>query len=124
MVYEECKGIPKGQVRQALATGKDVLMRIDVQGAETIREMCPEALLIFLRTRTEEELIARLKRRKTETPESLGLRIATARKELQRIDLFDYFVVNADGELEAAVDTVLAIVEAEHHRTHPRQVRL
>jgi guanylate kinase len=124
LVYNDYKGIPKEQVRQALASGVDVAMRLDVQGAETIRKLIPEALLIFLTTRTEDELIRRLKQRETETPEGLNLRIATARQELKRVELFDYLVVNADDELDAAVDTILAIIDAEHHRTHPRRVSL
>jgi guanylate kinase len=124
LVYKEYKGIPKQQVREALASGKDVLLRVDIQGAETIRSLCPEALLIFLTPATEEELIGRLSRRKTETPEGLQLRIATARQELRRLDLFDYVVVNADQKLDAAVDAIVAIIEAEHHRTRPRRVTL
>jgi len=124
IVYNDYKGIPKQQVRQALASGQDVVMRIDVQGAETIRSLCPDALLVFLSTETEEELVGRLSQRKTETPEGLKLRIATARQELRRLELFDYFVVNADLQLDAAVDTIVAIIEAEHHRTRPRRVTL
>lgn len=124
LVYNEYKGIPKEQVRQALRSGKDVIMRLDVQGATTIRSLFPEALLIFLSTQTEEELIARLRERKTETAEALNLRIATAREELQRLDAFDYVVINADCKLDEAVDTIVAIIQAEHHRTHPRRVTL
>lgn len=124
IVYNDHKGIPKQQVRHALASGKDVVMRIDVQGARTIRSLCPEALLIFLSTRTEEELIARLKTRKTESAEDLKLRLATARKELELVDLFDYYVVNADMQLDATVDAILSIIHAEHQRTRPRQVVL
>jgi guanylate kinase len=124
LVYNDYKGIPKQQVREALASGKDVVMRVDVQGAETIHSLTKDALLIFLCTRTEEELVNRLKNRKTETPEGLKLRIATARQELKRIDVFNYFVINADNELDTAVDTILAIIQAEHHRTLPRKVSL
>lgn len=122
LVYNDCKGIPKQQVRQALASGKDVVMRIDVQGAETIRYLCPEALLIFLSTRTEETLVERLKARRTENPEELKLRLETARQEFEQVDLFDYYVINEENELDATVDTILAIIIAEHQRTHPRQV--
>lgn len=124
IVYNDYKGIPKQQVRQALDSGKDVVMRIDVQGAETIRNLCPDALLIFLSTRDEEELVERLKARKTESKEGLKLRIATARQELKRVDLFDYYVINEDQRLDATVDNILAIITAEHHRTEPRQVTL
>ena len=124
IVYNDYKGIPKRQVREALSSGQDVVMRIDVQGAETIRSLCPDALLIFLSTGTEEEMVERRAKRDTETPEGLKLRIATARQELRRIELFDYFVVNADLQLHSAGDSVLAIIEAEHHRTRPRRVTL
>lgn len=124
IVYNDYKGIPKEQVRQALASGKDVVMRVDVQGAATIRNICPGALLIFLTTQDEEEMVTRLKIRKTETPEGLKLRIATARQELKRIHEFDYVVVNREGQLEEAVDTILAILHAEHHRVNHRKVNL
>ncbi len=124
IVYGDYKGIPKQQVRQALASGKDVIMRIDVQGAETIRKLVPEALLIFITVESEEELIRRLKRRKTESPEELALRIATARKELQRVEAFDYVVVNHEYCLDETVDIVSAIITAEHHRVHHRRISL
>jgi guanylate kinase len=124
IVYNDYKGIPKEQVRQALASGKDVLMRIDVQGAATIREISPEAVLVFLTTQNETELVNRLKARKSETPEGLNLRIATARKELKRIKEFDYVVVNRDDELDETVDKILAIIQAEHQRVNPRKVTL
>jgi guanylate kinase len=124
IVYNDYKGIPKEQVRQALASGKDVLMRIDVQGAATIRELSPEAVLIFLTTQDEDELVNRLKARKSETPEGLNLRIATARQELKRIDEFDYVVVNREDLLDETVDKILAIIQAEHQRVNPRKVTL
>ena len=124
IVYGDYKGIPKQQVREALASGKDVVMRIDVQGAETVRKMAPEALLIFITTDSEDELVHRLETRKTETPDSLALRIATARKELKRVEAFDYVIVNRDFQLDVTVDVIRAIIEAEHHRVSPRKVSL
>jgi guanylate kinase len=124
VVYSDYKGIPKQQVREALASGKDVVMRLDVQGAETVRKLAPEALLIFLTTGSEEELVKRLEARKTETPEELALRIATARKELKRVEAFDYVIINHDNKLDETVDTVLAIIDAEHHRVKHREVNL
>ena len=124
LVYDEHKGIPRQQVQDAFASGQDVIMRIDVQGAETICQLYPEALLIFLSTQNEGELIARLKARRTESEEKLKLRIETAREELHKIELFDYYVVNADDQLDATVDAILAIIASEHRRTNPRQVRL
>jgi guanylate kinase len=124
IVYNDYKGIPKAQVRQALASGVDVVMRVDVQGAAKIRELSPEALLIFLITRNEEELVSRLKTRKSETREGINLRIATARQELKRINEFDYVVVNGECHLDEAVDAILAIIQAEHQRVKHRKVAL
>lgn len=124
IVYGDYKGIPKQQVREALASGKDVVMRIDVQGAETVRKMATEALLIFITTESEAELVRRLETRKTETPDSLALRIATARKELKRVEAFDYVIINRDYHLDETVDVIRAIITAEHHRVSPRKVTL
>jgi guanylate kinase len=124
IVYNDYKGIPKQQVREALAAGRDVVMRLDVQGAATVRKLAPEAVLVFLTTESEAALVKRLQMRQTETAENLSLRIATARQELKRAAEFDYVVVNADGRLEETVDTVLSIIQAEHHRVNPRKVSL
>ncbi len=123
-VYNDYKGIPKKQVREALASGQDVLMRLDVQGAATVRRLAPEAILIFLTTQNEEELVDRLKTRKSEKPGELSLRIATARQELKRVDEFDYVIVNSDGCLDKTIETVEAIILAEHQRVIPRRVSL
>ena len=66
VVYGDYKGIPKEHVREALASGKDVIMRIDVQGAATIRKLVPNAVTIFLTAESEAELVRRLQERKTE----------------------------------------------------------
>jgi guanylate kinase len=124
VVYQDYKGIPKSQVRKALASGKNVIMRIDVQGAETVRKLAKDALLIFLTPQNEEELIDRLQNRNTEDKESLKLRIATTRQEYNKIDLFDYIVVNKDEQLMVAVDMIEAIIKAEHQRVHQRVVEL
>jgi len=124
LVYGEHKGIPRQQVLDALESGRDVILRIDVQGAETIRRLAPQAVLIFLTTVSEEELYRRLEARKTETPEALKLRIATACEEFKRVDDFDYIIVNRDNHLDETVDAILAIIQAEHHRVYPRKVDL
>ena len=123
-VYNDYKGIPKFQVREAWKSGKDVVMRLDVQGAATIRELYPEALLIFLTTESEDELVRRLRARKTETPDELKMRIATARQELKRASNFDYVVLNREDQIDETVDTIEAIIRAEHHRVHHRKVIL
>jgi guanylate kinase len=124
LVYGDYKGIPRTQVREALSSGQDVVMRLDVQGAETVRKLAHEALLIFITTESEEELVRRLQERKTETSDSLAIRIATARKELKRVEAFDYVIVNHDFQLDETVETIRAIIQAEHHRVLQRKVDL
>ena len=124
IVYNDYKDIPKQQMRDALASGKDIILRVDVQGAATIRKKSPQALFIFITVESEAELIRRLEARKTETPEGLKLRSATARQEMKRIGEFDYVVVNRDSQLDEAVDSILAIIRAEHLRVHKTKVTL
>ncbi len=123
-VYNDFKGVPRQQVKDAMASGKDVLMRLDVQGAATIKQQARGALLIFITAASEEELVQRLQGRETESEADLKVRIETAREEFRRASEFDYIVVNAHNQLEQAVDTIVAIIHAEHHRVNPRQVAL
>jgi guanylate kinase len=116
VVYGDYKGIPKKHVREALASGKDVIMRIDVQGAATIRRLVPNAITIFLTAESEEKLVRRLQERKTEAADQLKMRIVTARGELQRIVEFDYVVINHEDALHETVDQVLSIIKAEKSR--------
>ena len=124
LVYGQHKGIPKKQVQEALESGKDVIMRLDVQGAATIRHMAPQAVLIFLTASSEEELIHRLKARKTETSEGLKRRVATAREEMKRLDEFDYVVPNCDNHLDETVETIAAIITAEKCKVKQRRIEL
>lgn len=124
VVYGDYKGIPKQQVRQALASNKDVIMRIDVQGATTIRNLVPEAVLIYLSAESEEALVHRLQERKTEPEDQLKMRIATARQEQKRLGIFDYLVINADGQLDETCRKIAAIIMAEKCRVRPREINL
>jgi len=121
-VYEDYKGVPAYQVRQALESGKDVLMRVDVQGAARIRALFPQAVLIFLVPANEEEWLKRLVQRNTENEITLKIRVNAAREELKKLDLFDYIVVNEEDCLAQAADTIESIIRAEHHHNPPRQV--
>ncbi len=124
LVYGEYKGIPKSHVRQALVSGKDVIMRLDVQGAATIRQLVPDAVLIFLVAASEEELVRRLQARRTESPESLNKRITTTRQEMDQIANFDYVVVNRNSHLDDTVRQIAAIITAEKCRVKPRCIVL
>jgi guanylate kinase len=124
IVYNDYKGIPKAQVEDALSSGKDVIMRLDVQGAATIRKLCPDALMIFLTVQDEEDMVSRLQARQTETPEGLKLRIATARQEMTHVDSFDYVVINREYHLDETVDIIVSIIVGEHHRVKQRKITL
>lgn len=124
IVYNDYKGVPKQQIRDALASGKDVIMRVDPQGAATIHRLVPEGVFIFLMAESEEAMIQRLRERKSETAEGLNLRIATARQEMKRINEFDYCVVNAQERQEEAVAKIEAIISAEHQRVDQRPIQL
>lgn len=124
IVYNDYKGVPKQQIRDALASGRDVIMRVDVQGAATIRKVIPNAVFIFLMAESEEAMVRRLQERKSESMEGLHLRIATARQEMKRLRDFDYRVINAEDKQERTVYSILAIMEAERCRVDQRPVVL
>jgi len=119
-VYGNRYGIPRAPVRQAIERGQDVIVKIDVQGAATIRKKVPGAVLIFLVTSTLDELESRLNKRRTESPEELELRLKTAVKELDSTSMFDYIVVNRHDEIRRTIDTIKAIITAEKCRILPR----
>jgi len=121
-VYGQLKGIPKSEIRDALASGRDVILRIDAQGAETIHALAPDAILIFMMAKNDEELRNRLRWRRTDSPEQIERRIETARLELERIPDFDYVVVNEAERLDEAVGQIRSIIRAEKQRVQPRRV--
>ncbi|MFH1651337.1 MAG: guanylate kinase [Chloroflexota bacterium] len=117
-VYGHSYGVPGEPVRRALAEGRDTIVKVDVQGAATIRRKMPEAVLIFLSPPSPEEHVARLTQRRTETPAELELRLQKARGELDRLPEFDYLVFNPEGKIERAVADVAAIIRAEKCRVN------
>jgi guanylate kinase len=123
-VYGQQKGIPRAAVRAALLSGKDVVLRVDVQGAATISRMVAQAVTIFLTAESEQELVERLRQRHTEDEAQLHKRIETARAELRRIDEFKYRVVNRECALDDTVNQVIAIMHAEKCRVDWEPVRL
>jgi len=123
-VYGKRYGVPAGPVGQALKNGKDVIIKVDVQGAATIKKVLPQAVFIFLATPSMEDLAQRLKQRRTETPSDLELRLKTAAGEVEKLPMFDYIVFNRPGELDRAVADIEAIITAEKCRVTPREISL
>lgn len=123
-VHGNWYGQPTQFIRENLGAGRDVLLKIDVQGAATIRRLAPEAIFIFLVPGSVEELAQRLVSRQTETATARERRLADAHAELAQQDLYDYVVVNQQGKLQEAVDVLRAIIMAEHARTQPRIIEL
>jgi guanylate kinase len=123
-VYEYHYGVPKGPVRDALARGEDVLVRVDVQGAATIKRLIPSAVLIFLAPPSMADLEQRLRARRRDGAAALQRRLSAAEREMAEAETFDHTVVNEDGRLDEAVDDVLRIMERERARAGREPVAL
>src|SRR6266566_3244306 len=123
-VHGNWYGQPRQPIRDNLLAGRDVLLKIDVQGAATVRSKVPQAIFIFLIPESVEDLTLRLSERSTETQEQLERRLADARGELAQKDWYDYLVVNRQGHPQEAVDYLRAIMLAEHCRTQPRHIEI
>ena len=117
-VHGNWYGTPRSQVREALARGRDVILKIDVQGAQVVKEKIPGALLIFLIPPSLEDLFQRLLSRATETADELELRQRNAAIELARQDDYDYVVTNETGQVERTAERIDEII-ADEHRAHP-----
>lgn len=104
-------GTPKKEIDEMRAAGKNVLLEIEVQGAMKVRELCPDAVFIFILPPSVKELERRLKKRGTETDEVIAQRVSQAKGELAFAEKYDYVVVNA--ALEDAIDDFRAVIKAE-----------
>jgi len=123
-VYGNWYGVPRQPVKKALDSGQDVIVKVDIQGAATIKKILPEAVFIFVMPPSMEELVTRLKQRHTESPFDLALRIKTAEEEIKQLPLFDYIVVNKRDKIDQAVSEIKAIITAEKCRASPRKIAL
>jgi len=120
-VYGNWYGVPKQPVKQALDGGRDVMVKVDIQGATTIKKVLPQAVFIFLAPPSKKELITRLKKRNTESASALALRLRTAEEEIEKLPMFDYVVVNKQGQIDRVVSEIKAIIVAEKLRVTPRE---
>jgi guanylate kinase len=119
-VHGHWYGTPRADVREALQDGRDVILKIDVQGAAVVKAAVSEAVLIFLVPPSLEDLFGRLKRRATETADELDVRQRNAALELARQSDYDHVVVNETGQVDRVAERIEAIIEAEH-AAHPRR---
>ena len=115
-VYGNLYGVPRAQVDRALSEGRDVLVKVDVQGAKTIRGLDPEAVLVFLAPPSMEELARRLTSRATEAEDAMRRRLREAEAEMEAAALFDHVVVNRDNRLDVAVRQIEALTADERRR--------
>ena len=123
-VYGNWYGQPLQQLQDNLRIGRDVLLKIDVQGAATVRRKVADAIFIFLMPGSAEEQVERLTNRQTETEEEQVRRLAEARTELAQREEFEYCIVNRQGQIEEAATHLHAIMLAEHCRTKPRYLNI
>src|SRR5579859_895915 len=123
-VHGNWYGQPRQLIRDNLRAGRDVLLKIDVKGAATVRQKVPQAIFIFLVPGSIEELTARLVKRNTETKEELQRRLEDARIELAQQNWYDYVITNRQGHVAEAAEKLRAIMAAEHCRVHPRHVTI
>lgn len=123
-VHGNWYGQPIRPIRENLRAGRDVLLKIDVQGAATVRKKFPDAIYIFLVPGSIEELVERLTNRHTETEEQIQLRLKNAQNELAQKEQYEYIIENRQGRLDEAVACLQAIMLAEHCRTHPHYINI
>jgi guanylate kinase len=123
-VYDNYYGVLRQEVKEALDQRQDVIVKVDVQGAATIKRILPDAIFVFVMPPSIEELVNRLKKRKTETDVELDIRLNKVREELESLPLFDYVVLSHKDELDLAVSQIMAIVTAEKCRLKPRMLKL
>jgi guanylate kinase len=117
-------GVLRGPIASAISFGQDAFVKVDVQGAETLRTAIPEAISIFIAPESMQELLRRLQSRKTDDGEALMRRFGTASRELESAPDFDYLVFNEADRMTEAIEHIAAIVVAERCRVHQPQIIL
>jgi guanylate kinase len=123
-VYDNYYGVPKNEVTVSLCKGVDTIVKVDVQGAATIKEIMPQAVFIFLMPPSLEELEKRLRRRHSESTTGLALRLEKAKGEIKNLQLFDYVITSSQNKVDEVVFQIDAIVTAEKRRVNHRIVQV
>lgn len=121
-VYGNYYGVPKQQVRDALTDGNHVIIRVDVQGANRLKEIIPEALTIFINPPSLDVLKNHLTKRGVDSETEMTKRLAAATEEISQASLFDFTVTNEEDRLDHTVSQVVGIIESESQRIPPRKV--
>jgi guanylate kinase len=121
-VYDNYYGVLKSEVRQALDKGEDVIIKVDVQGAATLKSKIPDAVFVFLLPSSIEDLAHRLKKRNADSEQAVKRRLNLATEEMKKVIMFDYQVVNYNDNLDRTAETLKSIVLAEKCRVHRRRV--
>ncbi|MEZ0239740.1 MAG: guanylate kinase, partial [Chloroflexota bacterium] len=123
-VHGNWYGSPRDQVREAVGAGRHAILKIDVQGAQRVKEQVSQAVLIFVVPPSLETLFSRLRARATESADELEVRQANAAIELARQDDYDYVVVNETGQVERTAERIDEIIAEERDHHADRRVRV
>ncbi len=123
-VYGNWYGVPQQPVKQALDRNRNTIVKVDIQGAATIKKTLPEAVFIFLLPPSMQELVSRLKQRNTESASELSRRLKAADEEMKQLPMFDYAVINHPGQVARVVSDIRAIITTEKLRVTPREYKL
>ena len=113
-VHGHLYGTPRQWVEENLASGGDVVLKIDVQGGLNVKRTMPQAVMVFLVPPSMEELERRLRSRNTDSDEDVARRLLNARKELEQIPHYDYIIEN--NSIQQAAEELRAVIVAEHLR--------
>ena len=123
-VYGNYYGVPKDEISQALSKGVDAIVKVDVQGAATIKKILPQAVFIFLVPPSIEDLELRLEQRRSESSVDLALRLEKAKEEIKSLPLFDYVMTSYQGKIDDIISRIDAIITAEKSRVKLKVAKL
>ena len=115
-VYGHHYGVPKGEIDEALKKGLDTIVKVDVQGAATIKRIMPEAILIFLMPPSIEELAKRLTQRYSSSSADLDIRLSKAKEEMESLPIFDYIITSYTDNLDLTIKEVNDLIATEKCR--------
>ncbi|NHQ84772.1 guanylate kinase [Iodobacter sp. HSC-16F04] len=120
-VYGNYYGTSQTWINTAIATGRDILLEIDWQGAAQVRRLFPEAIGLFILPPSVEILEQRLKNRGKDSDEVIERRMRVAKEEISHVEEFDYVIVNE--HIDEAVRDIVSAVRAERLKLHRQSTR-